>query len=254
MERKTEKVLGYDVDLVTFDNAVNFIENKLDNNEGLHVITINPEYIEMAKKNFQFSSILRSSKLVVADGVGIKVALKLKGIEQETIPGIELAKEVLKSCQFMHRTVALIGAKEEVITRTVSLLESEIDGLNITYYHNGYFTDTKENEIIDNLTNIRPDLVLVALGAPKQELFISKCREKMQNTVFIGVGGSFDVWAGVVNRAPEFYRNIGCEWLYRTIKQPQRLKRIYKTLPIFLFKAIIDGIKYRWNMCLKGKK
>lgn len=254
MERKTEKVLGYDVDLMTFDDAVNFIENKIENKEGLHVITINPEFIEIAKKNYQFSNILKSSKLVVPDGVGIKIALKLKGIKQETIPGIELAKEVLKSCQFMNRTVALIGAKEEVVTKTVSLLKSEIEGLNITYYHNGYFTDTKEKEIINSLQNRRPDFVLVALGAPKQEIFISKCREKLPNTVFIGVGGSFDVWAGVANRAPEFYRNIGCEWLYRTIKQPQRLKRIYKTLPIFLFKAIIDGIKYRWNMCLKGKK
>ena len=254
MERKTAKVLGYDVDLMTFDNAINFIGKKLDANEGLHIITINPEFIELAQKDPKFSKIISDSELVVPDGVGIKIALKLKGIEQEIIPGIELAKEALKSCQFLHRTVGLIGAKEEVIKKTVELLESEIDGLNITYSHNGFFTKNKELEIIENLSHRNPDLVLVALGAPKQELFISKCREKLPNTIFIGVGGSFDVWAGVVNRAPEFYRNIGCEWLYRTIKQPQRLKRIYKTLPIFLFKAIIDAIKYRWYMCLKGKK
>lgn len=254
MQRKTEKVLGYDVDLMTFEDAVQVVEEKLENNEGLHIVTINPEIIEHGKKNYKFSDIIKKSKLVVPDGVGIKIALKLKGIKQEQIPGIELAKEILKSCQFMHKTVALVGAKEEVIKRTVELLESEIDGLNIVYARNGYFTETKETEIIESLTNANPNFVLVALGAPKQDFFINKCREGLPNSVFIGVGGSFDVWAGVVERAPELYRTIGCEWLYRTIKQPQRLKRIYKTLPLFLFKAIIEAIKYKWCMCLKGRK
>ena len=243
MERKTHKVLGYDVDLMTFKDALLFVEKKLKNNEGMHVVTINPEIIEHANKDNSFSPILRNADLVIPDGIGIKIALKLKGIQQEQIPGIEFAKETIAICEKLTKSIALIGAKEEVIQKAKSELLNEYKNLNICYSHNGYFSQDEEKNIISDLQNASPAVVLVALGAPKQDLFIQACKEKMPNTIFIGVGGSFDVWAGVVERAPECYRKIGCEWLYRTIKQPQRLKRIYKTLPLFLFKAIIEATK-----------
>lgn len=239
MNRKTAKVLGYDVDLMTFNDALAFVENNLSNSKGLHIITINPEIIEMANKDTEFAKIINNADLVIPDGVGIKLALKFKGIKQEQIPGIDFAKKLLYSCK--NKRTALIGAKEEVIKKAEESLRKEIPELNICYAANGYFSKEEENNIIDKLANSAPDLVLVALGAPKQDIFINKCLKKMPNTIFIGVGGSFDVWAGVVERAPEIFRAIGCEWLFRTIKQPQRLKRIYKTLPIFLFKAIIES-------------
>ena len=243
MERKTNKVLGYNVDLLTFDEAVKFVLEKIDKKQGIQVVTINPEMIELADKNTEFANILHKAELVAADGSGIKLALKLKGIEQEQIPGIDLAKELINSCSVLNYPVALIGAKEEVIRTTVRRLKSEFEGLDICYCRNGYFTTQKEEEIIETLVKANPKLVLAALGVPKQEMFIQKCRQKLPETAFIGVGGSFDVWAGEVERAPEFFRVMGCEWMYRTYKQPQRLKRIYKTLPAFLFKAIMEAIK-----------
>ncbi len=252
MERKTAKVLGYDVDLKSFDEALSFVENSLSNNKGLYIVTINPEIIEYGNRNKDFGDLLRTSDLTLPDGVGIKIALMLKSIKQETIPGVDFSFKLLKSTTILNKKVALIGAKEEVIQKAVAKLQDKYKGLEICYTHNGYFAD--EQEIIDGLRIAQPDLVLVALGAPKQDLFINNCRKTLQKTVFIGVGGSFDVWAGTVERAPKFYKKIGCEWLYRTIKQPQRFKRIYKTLPLFLFKAIIEAIKYKWCMCLKGKQ
>ena len=83
------------------------------------------------------------------------------------------------------------------------------------------------------------------MGAPKQEVFIQECKEKYPIGIYIGVGGSFDVWSGNVERAPEIYQKLGLEWLYRTISQPERFKRIYKTLPVFLFKAIIEAMTFR---------
>ena len=243
MERKTHKVLGYDVDLMTFDDALLFTENKLKNNEGLHVVTINPEIIEHANKDETFAPILRNADLVIPDGIGIKIALKLQGIQQEQIPGIEFAKELIGICEKNNKSIALIGAKEEVIQKAKNNLLNEYKNLNICYSRNGYFTNEEIEKIITELESNSPSVVLVALGAPKQDLFIQQCKKKLQNTIYVGVGGSFDVWAGVVERAPEFYRKIGCEWLYRTMKQPQRLKRIYKTLPLFLFKAIIEATK-----------
>lgn len=241
MERKTRKVLGYDVDLLTFREAVDFVCDKFMNSEGMQIVTINPEMIEMANQNIEFSKILKSSELVVPDGSGIEFALKLKGIKQERIPGIDFAKELISSCCMCGFPIALIGAKEEVLQVTVQRLENEFQGLNICYARNGYFLQSKEDEIITNLVRSNPKFVLVALGAPKQELFINRCRKMLPNTVFIGVGGSFDVWAGVVDRAPEIFQMLRLEWLYRTIKQPQRFKRIYKTLPLFVIKAIMEA-------------
>lgn len=253
MERKKQQVLGYDVDLMSFNEAVSFVEKNMSENKGLYIVTINPEIIEYSNKNLEFKTILKSANLTVPDGVGIKIALKLKGINQQTIPGVDLAYSLLNCATNLKKSVALIGAKEDVIQKAEKEIKNKFNGINICYAHNGYFND-KENEIISNLISSNPSLILVALGAPKQDLFIEKCRKKLPNSIFIGVGGSFDVWAGYVERAPEIYRKLGLEWLYRTIKQPERLKRIYKTLPLFLFKAIIDAIKYRWNMCLKGRK
>jgi len=241
MERKTHKVLGYNVDLLTFDEAVKFVLQKIEKKEGMQIVTVNPEMIELANNNKEFAKILNKAELVVPDGSGIKLALKLKGIIQEQIPGIDLAKELINSCSMLNYPIALIGAKEDVIQTTVRRLKSEFEALDICYYRNGYFTIPKEDEIIENLAQCEPKLVLVALGAPKQEIFINKCRKFMPETTFIGVGGAFDVWSGAVERAPEFFRVMGWEWIYRTYKQPQRIKRIYKTLPAFLFKAIMEA-------------
>lgn len=253
MDRKTEKVLGYNVDLMSFDDAIRFLIEKIKNKEGTQVITINPEIIELALKNNELSGIIKKAELVVPDGSGIQMALKLKGIEQERIPGVDLAIELINHCNILGYSVALIGAKEEVIQKTVQNLENEFKNLNICFYRNGYFTIPMEEEIIHKLEQSEPDVILIALGAPKQELFIEKCRKIYPNAIYIGVGGSFDVWAGVVERAPEFFRVMGWEWIYRTFKQPERLKRIYKTLPLFMFKAIIEGVKHKIFMHQRGK-
>lgn len=243
MERKTRKVLGYDVDLLTFEEAVKFVCEKLEKSEGMQIVTINPEMIEIANQNQEFAKVLRKAELVVPDGAGIELALKLKGVTQERIPGIDFAQELINSCCMWGFPIALIGAKEEVLEVTVKRLQNEFQGLNISYSRNGYFMQSREEEIMTNLVRSNPKLILVALGAPKQELFIDRCRKVLPNSVFIGVGGSFDVWAGEVERAPEFFQIMRLEWLYRTIKQPERIKRIYKTLPRFLIKAIMEAKK-----------
>jgi N-acetylglucosaminyldiphosphoundecaprenol N-acetyl-beta-D-mannosaminyltransferase len=136
------------------------------------------------------------------------------------------------------KSVALIGAKPEVIKLACENLKKEIDDLNIVYAQDGYFKD--EELVLAELVKSSPRLVLCALGSPKQELFIIKAKKLLPNALFIGVGGSFDVWSGTVERAPEIYQKIGMEWLYRTIKEPQRFKRIFPTLPLFVLKVLRD--------------
>ncbi len=235
------KVLGYNVDLLTFNEAINFVLNKISNNEWLHIVTINPEIIAAADKNKELEKIIKSSELVLPESSGIKKALNFKGIKQEQIPGIDFAKELIHRCADLKYSIALIGAKEHVITKTIENLKKEYPALNIVYSHNGYYEN--ENIIIDKLAETAPRLILCALGAPKQEIFINNCKNKIESGIFIGIGGSFDVWAGEVKRAPKIFQKTGLEWLYRTIKQPSRIKRIYKTLPMFLFRAIMESAR-----------
>ena len=242
MERKKEKVLGCNVDLLNFENAINLIKDNLKQKSLMHIVTINPEIIELAKKNKEYYNIIKNADLTVPDGIGIKIALKLRGINQEQIPGIDLSKEIIKICAENNIKIALIGAKEEIIQKAKNNLLNEYKNLKISYIHNGYFKEDEETDIINELKYSQAKFIMIALGVPKQDFFIKKCKESIEDGIFIGVGGSFDVWAGEVKRAPVIYRKMGCEWLYRTIKQPERIKRIYKTLPLFLFKAIIEAI------------
>ncbi|MGM9993772.1 MAG: WecB/TagA/CpsF family glycosyltransferase [Candidatus Avigastranaerophilus sp.] len=246
MEQKKEKVLGFDVDLITLKDAVMMLSEKIKNKQGVHVVTINPEIIESAKKNNKLKEIIEQAQLVVPDGSGIKLALMFKGIKQERIPGIDLAYALLEEANHSNFSAALVGAKPDVVEKAVTTIQNKLNNINICYKQDGYFDSEKENIIINDIYNLQPDIILVALGSPKQEFFIQKCKEKYPNAVYIGVGGSFDVWAGVVERAPYFFRFIGCEWIYRTYKQPERLKRIYKTLPLFAVKAIIEAVEFRF--------
>ena len=240
VETKTAKVLGIDVCLLSLDECVGRLSEYLKDKKGAQVVTINPEMFDTAKKNEEFKNIVSTAEFVVPDGVGVKLALKLKGINQPTIPGVELSEVLIDYCAKNGLNIALIGTKEDILQDAVSNLGKKYENLKISYSRNGFFTSEEENGIISELSQSSPSLVLIALGSPKQELFIKKCREQLKESVFIGVGGSFDVWANRVERAPLIFRKLWLEWLYRTIKEPKRFKRIFPTLPFFLFKAIMD--------------
>ena len=239
MERKTAEILGYKVDLLDFDGALKSII-EASANKNTQTVTINPEMIALGEKNQEFSEILKNADLVIPDGFGIKLALMLYGIKQQQIPGIEFSKKLIAYCAENSLPVALIGAKEEVIQKACENLKNEFPNLNICYTINGYFGENDERAIIEELKQHRPKLVLAALGVPKQEIFINKYKNEFENTMFVGVGGSFDVWAGNVKRAPLIFRKLGCEWLWRLIKEPSRFNRMFPTLPLFVFKVIIN--------------
>lgn len=235
MHRNIVKILGFGVDTFTFEEALEYITS----HHG-QVVTINPEMIETASKNSDFASIINSSEMVVPDGIGVQIGLKILGSNVKRIAGIELGKALLTKAAADNKKVALIGAKEEVITGAITNLKNEISNLNIVYSHNGYFDN--DLEIIDNIAKAEPDIILVALGSPKQEFFINQLKSKLPDAVMIGLGGSFDVWAGVTKRAPKIYQKLGLEWLYRTIKEPQRFKRIFPTLPLFILRVLKERL------------
>ena len=235
MDRDLVKILGYGVDSFTFDEAVEYAYS----HHG-QIVTINPEMISEARKNKEFSEIVEHADLVVPDGIGVEIGLKILGHKVKRIPGIELGRALIVKFSDENKTVAFVGAKPEVVESAVKMLRTDIQNLNVVYYHDGYFKDA--NIIMDSLYQAKPDLVLVALGSPKQEIFIAEMKTRLPNSTFIGLGGSFDVWAGHVERAPEIYQNLGLEWLYRTIKEPKRFKRIFPTLPLFILSVLKERL------------
>lgn len=213
----------------------------VDSAKSSHIVTINPEIIEYANKHEDFAKILNQAELVIPDGIGIKLGFKIKGIDVQRLTGIGFAHSLLKNAQKNNIPVALVGAKPHVIEKAYENLKKEMPELNIVYRHDGYFKDCKQ-EVIEGIKNSSPKLLLVALGAPMQEEFIYELKSILPSTLMIGIGGSFDVWAGEVQRAPEIWQKLGLEWLYRTVKQPERFKRIFPTLPIFVYNVIIEKI------------
>lgn len=231
MDRNLVKIQGFDVDSFTFEQAVDWAYSK----HG-QIVTINPEMISAAQKNSDFAEIINSAELVVADGIGVEIGLKILGYKVKRIAGIDLGKALVEKFTASGKSVAMIGAKPGVVDSAVVNLSKEYQNLNVVYSHDGYFDN--DEDIIESVISANPDLILVALGSPKQEFFIHNIKEKLPNSTLIGLGGSFDVWAGVVERAPKIYQKLGLEWLYRTLKEPKRFKRIFPTLPLFVLKVL----------------
>lgn len=223
------ELLGFKIDTFNFENAVDYAKTISG-----QVVTINPEMMS----NPDMIEIVNSAELVIPDGIGVELGLLVFGRNVRRIPGIQFAHRMIEECAKDGKTVALVGAKPEIIEKACENLKKEFKELNIVYSQDGYFND--DERVLSELKENNPRLVLCALGSPKQELFIIKAKKLMPETLFIGVGGSFDVWSGVVERAPEIYQKLGLEWLYRTIKEPQRFKRIFPALPLFMLKVLRD--------------
>lgn len=230
------KLLGYEIDSYTFGEAIERALELEKENKVSQVVTINPEMFDCAKADSEFSEILKNAEMVIPDGVGVKIGLKILGKNVDRIAGIDFARKMIEKSAENNFPVAIIGAKQEVIQLAKENLEKEIEGVNIVYAHDGYFDD--DEKILNELKDCGARLILVALGSPKQEKFIQKARTILPFGLMAGVGGSFDVWSGTVERAPEIYQKLGIEWLYRTLKQPERFKRIFPTLPLFVLRVI----------------
>jgi N-acetylglucosaminyldiphosphoundecaprenol N-acetyl-beta-D-mannosaminyltransferase len=233
----TVELMGINIDNYNFEDAVKKGLDFISGNKVSQVVTINPEMFKEAENNDDFKKILDEAELVIPDGVGVKIALKMKGYSAERIAGIDFAYRLLEECAKMNYPVAIVGSKEDVVVKAAENLKAKLLGLNIVYCHNGYFEDNAE--IYNDIKKANPKLVLVALGSPKQEFFIYNAKQVLSPCLMVGIGGSLDVWSGTVKRAPVFWQKMGLEWFYRTVTQPQRFKRIFPTLPLFLLKVIM---------------
>lgn len=252
--RSRQKVLGYPVDVVDEPLALAVIEDAWARGRGMHVVTLNAEMVVAAQQDAELDRIVRHAHLIVPDGAGVVWAVKLAGQDICRLPGIELAAGALARAAVSGRKVALLGGKPEIMERLLEVLPQRYPGLDIVVSQHGYFSLDEQESVIEKLAEQSPQLLLVALGVPKQEYFIDKLSESLPHTVKIGVGGSFDVWTGQVKRAPAIMRRLSLEWLYRLMKEPWRATRIMSALPNFFFQVLQDVLANSSKPEAKAKK
>ncbi|MCF6515623.1 WecB/TagA/CpsF family glycosyltransferase [Lactobacillus sp. S2-2] len=215
----------------SFDTFMTQIKNDINLHENRFVITANPEIAVHAYDNKDYLDLIKKSDYVVPDGIGIVNASKEFSTPiKERISGYDIFCDLLKWGNENNKSAYFIGSKPEVITDLQKKLNQDYPTLQIKGIHDGYFNNP--NEILNEIKHTKPDMVFVGLGFPKQEEFIDKHRP-INNGLWIGLGGSFDVMSGHVKRAPKFWINHHLEWLYRFITQPTRFKRML-AIPKFL--------------------
>jgi len=207
-----------------------------------HIVTLNPEMVMAARRNPQVFDLIRRADLFVADGVGITWAAKqLTRSRVQRYPGIDLAWDLMSRLAAKQASVFLVGARPGVADRAAGNLTSQLPGLNIAGVVDGYFGPEDESAVVANICRVKPDLLLVGMGSPKQEGFISSNRDELGIPLMIGVGGALEVFAGEKQRAPKFIQRSGLEWSYRALKDLSRLKRI-GVLPRFVALVLKEAL------------
>lgn len=225
-------VLGVGFDNVTMDEAV-ARGMELVCGEGTHyVVTPNPEIVEVCRENPAARDAVNSADLVLPDGIGVVKGAAMLGTPlKEKTPGIEFAAGLMGKMAQQGKSLYLLGAKPGVAELAGKRLVQRYPGLRIAGTHDGYFKE--DGPVVDAIRQSGADVVFVCLGAPKQELWMAKNGPATGAHLLCGLGGSLDVFAGVVERAPKFWSDHGLEWFYRLCKEPRRIGRMMK-LPLFL--------------------
>ena len=228
-------VLGVAFDDVTMDEAVDRALAMLEEDGPHLVVTPNPEIVQRANKDRAFAEILAGADLVVPDGVGVIYAAKILGRPLKSrVPGIDLAAALMGRVVGTGKRLFLLGAAPGVAEQAAVNLRAAYPGLVVCGTHDGYFEE--DGPVIDAIRRAEADIVFVCLGAPKQEKWIAAHGEAAGARLYLGLGGSLDVFAGKAERAPERFQRLGLEWLYRLLKEPSRIGRMAK-LPLFLVSA-----------------
>ena len=206
---------------------------------GGQIVTLNAEMTMAAKADAALGSAIAHADLVIPDGAGVVWALGRQSYRVRRSPGIELARQLLVYAAAHRWRVALVGASPEVMDLLVARLQAEIPDLDVAFAIHGYQDPEQWPGIEQQLLAAQPDLVLAALGVPRQETWIQHLHPG-QPGLWMGVGGSFDVWSGCKQRAPEWMGRLQIEWLYRLIQEPSRWRRML-ALPAFAWAVLRRG-------------
>jgi len=235
---KILKILGIKFTQIDKNGAIDKIGKYLQQKKQRIICTPNPEMCLIARKNNYFKKILNNSDMNICDGFGTYVFAKFFGSKVHRITGVDFFLEI---CKRYKTSIFLLGAKKGIAKKTAKKL-AYLKNLKVA----GTYSGSSDNieKIIRKINKTDAQILFVAFGAPKQEIFIYENLKKFEKIkIAIGVGGTFDFISGNIKRAPKFIRKIGLEWLFRLIKQPSRIKRIFNATILFPFYLILDFFK-----------
>ena len=229
-------ILGVGFDSLTMDAAVSRGMALMAEKKAAYVVTPNPEIVMLARVDPALLNAVRDAALVLPDGIGVVKGARILGTPlKEKIPGIDFATNLMAKMSESGQKLFLLGAKPGVAELAAAALQERFPGLVICGTNDGYFQD--DAPVIEKINAVQPDLLLVCLGAPKQELWMQTNASRLSVGLMAGLGGSLDVFSGVTERAPEIWQKLGLEWLHRLLKEPSRAKRM-SNLPKFVFAVL----------------
>lgn len=233
----TVQILGVNIASVTMKEAVSIVEKHIKEKSGALVATANAEMLMQATYDKELARILNEASLVVPDGAGtVWAAHHLGHAMPERVAGYDLVQELMREAPKYHHSFFLLGSAPGVAEKAKKKAEKLYPGIEIVGVRNGFFGSSDEKEIIRMINEAKPDILLVALGVPKQEKWLARNLKALNVPVSIGVGGTLDVMAGVMKRAPLWMQHAKLEWLFRGLMQPSRAKRLL-ALPRFVVKV-----------------
>lgn len=223
------------------------VEQNLINGKKMFIVTANPETIMIAEENTSLkNALLDKNTTIISDGIGVVKGAKMLGYTVPgTIPGVELCTKLFEYCNQYKKSIFLFGAKSEIVSKLSEKLQTDYPNITICGIENGYVED--KQMVMEKISTMRPDVVLVALGIPHQEILIYNNLDKFEKGIFVGVGGSFDVLSGAKKRAPKFFIKLHIEWLYRILKEPKRIKRFIKSNVFYMIKILKERRKSNEN-------
>lgn len=232
-----EKILGKNpritllntiIDVLDVQETINLVEVYVKKKEPLHLMGVNADKINELNENERLKQIVNSCGIINADGASVIKASKYLGKPlPERVAGIDLMQSLVRLSEEKGYSVYLLGAKQEVVEKTVEVLRSQYPNLDLVGFHNGYFKEPEWPSISAELKSYNPDFVFVGITSPMKEYLIEFLQDDGNKSVFMGVGGSFDVISGNIPRAPMWMQKSGMEWLFRVIQEPRRLFKRY---------------------------
>lgn len=230
-------ILGIPFVNTTKAQFVKKLDEHLANQEKAFVVTANPEIVMKVREEEQYKKVINQATYITADGIGIvKAAQLLNKPIPERVTGYDTMLDLLQLAEEKQYSIYLLGGQQETLDKALQNIQLNYPKIRIVGQHNGFF-DWNNNNIQKEILLTKPDLIFAALGVPKQEMWIAENLPVFEKGVCLGVGGSFDVIAGTVERAPEIWQKANLEWFYRLIKQPSRWRRML-ALPRFGLKIL----------------
>ncbi len=237
----SEKVtlFGVPIDNLNMAEVLDRIESMIGDG-GIHQhVVVNVDKIVKMESNASLRQTVLDCDLITVDGQPIIWVSKLfKCPIKERVTGVDLFDALMGRCAERGLRPYLLGARQEIVAKTVDALKGKYPKLQLAGWRNGYWTADEEARIVQGIKEAKPDVLCMAVGSPKQELFLGKWKQEMHVSFVMGVGGSFDVTAGVLRRAPKWIQQVGLEWLYRLAQEPRRLWRRYLRDDMAFFRLV----------------